>query len=145
MGFAVHKNLLIHCFKKVRQKKATFLGGVTNQKHKIMKIDFYSYYENQLPLTLHSSRSRPAGPLRLSFSLSFEGKTTEKDKAKRKPFMSGNPVTGAVVNIPLKEFFGDDPDFYPADPNRIKALQFDPGFASKLGKIAITSIRLEKK
>lgn len=51
-------------------------------------------------------------------------------------------ILSIVILIPLKDFFGDDPKFYPADITNIKVLQFDAEYNSIRGKIVITYIGL---
>lgn len=62
-----------------------------------------------------------------------------------KNYQSGQSATGATVKIPIKAFFGDDPDFYPANPSSIRVIQFDAEYNSTNGKIKITYIGLTKQ
>lgn len=58
-------------------------------------------------------------------------------------FLSGNPVTGAVVKIPLEKF-GMDPK-YSADPRQIKTIQFDAEYHSRQGELKIEYIGFTKQ
>lgn len=59
-------------------------------------------------------------------------------------YITGDPVTGATVTIPLKAFFGDNPNFYPANPGQLKILQFGAEYKSVRGKLTISYIGIGK-
>lgn len=62
-----------------------------------------------------------------------------------RPFISGDPTKGAIVKIPIRKFFGNDKDFYSADPTKIRTLQFDAAYSSGMGRIKISYIGLSMK
>ncbi|MBF0316905.1 MAG: hypothetical protein HQL04_01930 [Nitrospirae bacterium] len=63
--------------------------------------------------------------------INFEGYVTEEKEDKLR-----------TVKIPLKSFFGNDPNFYPAEPTKIFELKFDAEVNSASGRLKISYIAI---
>jgi hypothetical protein len=103
--------------------------------------DFSEYLKGFLVLELLGNyHGRPPEVL----FIDFKGRRTSL--VNLAPFLPKDKVqTGVVVKVPIEKFFGNDPEFYPADPSAIKTIQFDTEYSSIRGKLSISRIEISKE